>query len=310
MGSLDLILNTSFFYAVIRATTPILFAGLGAMLSRRSGIMNIGLEGIMLVSSLFGVLTSAWTQNIFLGVLGAVVAGIITSLIFAYFVLNMKADIILTGLAINILASGGTVFLLELITGSKGTSISLNSLVVPSIEIPILKDIPILGEIFSGHNLLTYVALLSVVAIHSLLYKTPFGLRVRSVGENPNAAESVGVNVNKTRYLALVIVGILGGLGGAYMSMGYVSWFARDMAGGRGFMALSAQNLGNGTPIGTMLASFIFGAADALSSTLQILDVPAEFIQMIPYLTTIIGMIIYAIIKRKNQNKKVRVEIS
>ena len=135
MGSLDLILNTSFFYAVIRATTPILFAGLGAMLSRRSGIMNIGLEGIMLVSSLFGVLTSAWTQNIFLGVLGAVVAGIITSLIFAYFVLNMKADIILTGLAINILASGGTVFLLELITGSKGTSISLNSLVVPSIEI-------------------------------------------------------------------------------------------------------------------------------------------------------------------------------
>ena len=178
------------------------------------------------------------------------------------------------------------------------------SKVVPSIEIPLIKDIPILGEILSGHNVLTYVALLSVVVVYVLVNKSPLGLRIRSVGENPDAAESVGISVVKTRFIALMITGILSGLGGAFMSMGYVSWFARDMAAGRGYIALAAQNLGNATPIGTCLASFLFGIADALSSSLQILSVPAEFIQMIPYVTTVIGLIVYAAYRKKQTQKK------
>ena len=161
----------------------------------------------------------------------------------------------------------------------------------------------VLGEIISGHNLLTYGALLSVAVVYLLINKSPMGLRIRSVGENPDAAESVGISVIRTRFTALIITGILSGLGGAFMSMGYVSWFARDMAAGRGYIALAAQNLGNATPLGTCLASFLFGVADALSSSLQVLSVPAEFIQMIPYVTTVIGLVIYAA-RRKRQTAK------
>ena len=273
------------------------------MVSRRAGIMNISLEGMMLVGALFGVIGSTYTQSVLAGVACAVASSLALSLIFAYFVLKLRSDLILTGIALNLMASGGTVFLLSVLCGDKGVSTSMNSLVVPSVDIPVIKDIPVLGEIISGHNLLTYGALLSVAVVYLLINKSPMGLRIRSVGENPDAAESVGISVIRTRFTALIITGILSGLGGAFMSMGYVSWFARDMAAGRGYIALAAQNLGNATPLGTCLASFLFGVADALSSSLQVLSVPAEFIQMIPYVTTVIGLVIYAA-RRKRQTAK------
>ena len=304
MNAWNIVFTTDFAFMVFRVTTPILFTALGAMISRRAGIMNISLEGMMLVGALFGVIGSTYSQSALVGVLCAVVASLLLSLVFAYFVLKLKSDLILTGIALNLMASGGTVFLLSVICGDKGVSTSMASKVVPSVEIPLIKDIPILGEILSGHNVLTYVALLSVVVVYVLVNKSPLGLRIRSVGENPDAAESVGISVVKTRFIALMITGILSGLGGAFMSMGYVSWFARDMAAGRGYIALAAQNLGNATPIGTCLASFLFGIADALSSSLQILSVPAEFIQMIPYVTTVIGLIVYAAYRKKQTQKK------
>lgn len=303
MNAWDIIFTTEFAFMVFRVTTPILFTALGAMISRRAGIMNISLEGMMLVGALFGVIGSAYTQSVLVGVACAVASSLVLSLIFAYFVLKLRSDLILTGIALNLMASGGTVFLLSVLCGDKGVSTSMNSLVVPSIDIPVIKDIPVLGEIISGHNLLTYGALLSVAVVYLLINKSPMGLRIRSVGENPDAAESVGISVIRTRFTALIITGILSGLGGAFMSMGYVSWFARDMAAGRGYIALAAQNLGNATPLGTCLASFLFGVADALSSSLQVLSVPAEFIQMIPYVTTVIGLVIYAA-RRKRQTAK------
>ena len=303
MNAWDIIFTTEFAFMVFRVTTPILFTALGAMISRRAGIMNISLEGMMLVGALFGVIGSTYTQSVLAGVACAVASSLALSLIFAYFVLKLRSDLILTGIALNLMASGGTVFLLSVLCGDKGVSTSMNSLVVPSVDIPVIKDIPVLGEIISGHNLLTYGALLSVAVVYLLINKSPMGLRIRSVGENPDAAESVGISVIRTRFTALIITGILSGLGGACMSMGYVSWFARDMAAGRGYIALAAQNLGNATPLGTCLASFLFGVADALSSSLQVLSVPAEFIQMIPYVTTVIGLVIYAA-RRKRQTAK------
>ncbi|MCI9677936.1 MAG: ABC transporter permease [Oscillospiraceae bacterium] len=303
MNAWDIIFTTEFAFMVFRVTTPILFTALGAMVSRRAGIMNISLEGMMLVGALFGVIGSTYTQSVLAGVACAVASSLALSLIFAYFVLKLRSDLILTGIALNLMASGGTVFLLSVLCGDKGVSTSMNSLVVPSVDIPVIKDIPVLGEIISGHNLLTYGALLSVAVVYLLINKSPMGLRIRSVGENPDAAESVGISVIRTRFTALIITGILSGLGGAFMSMGYVSWFARDMAAGRGYIALAAQNLGNATPLGTCLASFLFGVADALSSSLQVLSVPAEFIQMIPYVTTVIGLVIYAA-RRKRQTAK------
>ncbi len=304
MGAFDIIFTTEFAFMVFRVTTPILFVALGAMISRRAGIMNISLEGMMLVGALFGVIGSTYTQSATIGVLCAILASLALSLIFSYFVLKLKSDLILTGIALNLMASGGTIFLLSILCGDKGVSTSMDSLVVPSIDLPIIQNIPVIGEIISGHNLLTYVALIMVGVVYVLINKSPMGLRIRSVGENPDAAESVGISVIKTRFLALMITGVLSGLGGAYMSMGYVSWFARDMAAGRGYIALAAQNLGNATPLGTCLASFLFGLADALSSSLQVLSVPAEFIQMIPYVTTIVGLILYSMNRKRQMAKK------
>ena len=304
MTTFDIIFTTNFAFMVFRVTTPILFTALGAMISRRAGIMNISLEGMMLVGALFGVIGSTYTQSATIGVIAAILASLALSLLFAYFVLTLKSDLMLTGIALNLMASGGTVFLLSVLCGDKGVSTSMNSLVVPSIALPIIKDIPVLGEILSGHNLLTYVALLSVIFVYFLINKSPLGLQIRSVGENPDAAESVGISVIKTRFIALMITGVFCGLGGAFMSMGYVSWFARDMAAGRGYIALAAQNLGNATPIGTFLASFLFGIADTMSSSLQVLSVPAEFIQMIPYVVTVIGLILYAINRKRQAAKK------
>ncbi len=302
---LGIIFSASFGYAVLRVMTPILFAALGAIISDRAGVINIALEGTMLTSALVGVIISALTHSSWIGLIAAVISGIIVSLLLAYFSLNLKADIILTGIALNLLAGGGTIFVLFLVAHDKGISSSLKSEVLPSLAIPIIEKIPVLGPILSGHNVLTYVSLIMVLIVALLLYKTPLGLRIRAVGENADAADSVGVSVIKIKYIALMISGALAGFGGAYMSMGYVSWFSTNMTTGRGFIALAAEAMGRGTPLGTFLSSLLFGFAGALSSNLQSMGIPAEFVQMIPYIATIIGLVIYSS-RRTAKLKKIK----
>ncbi|MEG2972356.1 MAG: ABC transporter permease [Clostridium sp.] len=300
---LNLIFSTEFAYSVIRVTTPILFAALAALISNKAGVVNIGIEGIMLMSALVGVIGSAFTQSAFLGVVFAMAAGALMALVLAYFALNLKTDIILGGIALNLFATGGTVFLLYVVSGDRGASTSLSSLTVPQITIPLIDQVPVIGPILSGHNLLTYLSVIMVVVVSYFLYKTPTGLKIRAVGEAPHAASSVGISVRGVQYKALIISGLLSGLAGAYMSMGYLSMFSNNMTAGRGFIALAAEAMGRGTPIGTFIASLVFGFADALSSTLQVLSIPVEFIQMIPYLTTIIGLVVYSASRAKKANK-------
>ena len=295
MGSLmNLIFSTGFGYTVLRVTTPILFATLGALISIKAGVVNISMEGTMLTAALAGVVISAYTGSAFAGLAAAVLAGMLLGLILAYFALNLKTNIILAAIAINLMASGGTVFGLFIVSGDRGISSSLASRVLPRVQIPLLSQIPVLGPIFSNHNVLTYVALLSVVFVYILLYKTPLGLRIRAVGENSHAADSVGISVIKTQYIALIMSGAFAGFGGAFMSMGYVSWFSTNMTAGRGFIALAAEALGMGRPFGVLLTSLLFGSADALSNALQAYRIPSEFVQMVPYIVTIIGLVIYA----------------
>ena len=171
-------------------------------------------------------------------------------MIFAFFHLVLKANNVLCGTAINTLASGLTVFVLQMITGEKGTSVSIKSYSYSEIHIPFLKDIPILGQILSGHNLLTYLAVLLLFVVMFLLFKTPLGLRIRAVGENPSAAASVGIPVVRIRFIAICICGVFAGLGGMYLSMAYLPIFARDMTAGRGFISLAACAMGRANPIG------------------------------------------------------------
>ncbi|MDF2672117.1 MAG: transporter permease [Clostridiales bacterium] len=302
---IEIIFSTSFGYAVLRVMTPILFAALGAVISDRAGVTNIALEGTMLTSALAGVIISALTHSAWIGLVAAVIAGVLMSVLLAYFSLNLKADIILTGIALNLLAGGGTIFILFLVAHDKGISSSLKSEILPMVTLPLINKIPILGPILSGHNVLTYISILMVLLVFLLLYKTPLGLRIRAVGENADAADSVGVGVNRIRYIALMLSGALAGFGGAYMSMGYVSWFSTNMTAGRGFIALAAEAMGRGTPVGTFLTSLLFGFAGALSNNLQSLRIPSEFVQMIPYIATIIGLVIYSS-RRTAKLKKIK----
>ncbi|MDF9844298.1 MULTISPECIES: ABC transporter permease [unclassified Paenibacillus] len=303
---LNVIFTTDFAFSLLRVTTPILFAALGALISNRAGIINIGMEGIMLVSALAGVIVSAYTQSAWVGLIGAVISGTLIAGILAFFTLKFKTHIILGGVAINMFASGGTVFILYLLSGDKGSSTSLASKVLPSVQIPLIQDIPVLGPILSGHHILTYVSILAVLAVYYLLNRTPLGLRIRSVGENPHAAQSVGVSVVKIQYTALLLSGFFASLGGAYMSMGYLSLFTRDMIAGRGWIAIAAESMGRSTTIGTALTSLLFGAADALSNALQVLKIPAELIATLPYVATVIGLLIYAVSETRKKNKKVK----
>lgn len=307
--SIETLLNpdfiTSFLFSVIRVSTPIIFAALGALVAQRAGISNLAIEGTMLVSALFGVLGSAFTGNVWIGILTGVISGIVMSLVLGYSVIKLKSNLILTCVALNLMASGGTVFLMYLITGDKGTTTSLASGRLMNINIPIIKNIPFLGEIISGHSFMTYLALICVLLVSFIIWKTPIGLKIRAVGENDDAAESVGINSSKIKMIALSMSGALAGLGGVYMSMGYLSWFAKEMVSGRGFIGLSAMNLGNATPGGSLFASILFGFSDAISNILQSMKIPVEFIQMIPYVATIIGLVIYS----HRNSKKMKVKI-
>lgn len=300
---LRIICSTEFFYSIFRVTTPILLAALGAMITSRAGVVNIGLEGIMLFSALAGVVTSAWTQSAAVGLLAAILVGVLISALMAYVMLVLRSDITLTGFAVNALGSGCTVFLLYVICNDKGISSSLASKVLPKVNLPLIQDIPFVGEVLSGHNIMTYVAFLLIIVIYWIVNKTPLGLRIRAVGENPHAAESVGIKVTRIQLIAMLISGVLAGMAGAYMSMGYVSWFARDMMAGRGFIALAAQQLGQGTVVGSMLASLAFGAADSLANNLQALRLPSEFVQSIPYAVTIVGLVIYSASKKRREQR-------
>lgn len=288
------ILSWEFVASAIRVTTPILLAALAALVAELAGTPNIALEGIMLFSAFIGVIVSGFTGSLIWAVIAGIMMGMLLAGVLAYFSLKLKTNIILAAIAINIFSSGGTIFFLTTLTGDKGSSASVNSLVLPNIDIPFIKDIPVLGDIISGHHIITYVAIIAVFIVQFMLYRTSLGLRIRAVGENPEAAESVGISVNKTRITALLISGFLASLGGLFLSMGYVSWFARDMTAGRGFIALAAQALGGSSAYGVAMGSLLFGFTEASSYSLQFFDIPYEITQSLPFIITVAVLAVYA----------------
>lgn len=293
-----------FYFAMFRSATPVLLTTLGAMVASRSGTSNIALEGIMLISAFVGVVVSAFTQSAFVGFLGAVLAGFVISNILAYFALKLKSNAVISGIAINTLASGGTIFVLYLITGEKGASTSLHSLKLPNVNIPVIQDIPVIGTILSGHHILTYVAFILVIVIWYMFKYTRLGMHIRAVGESPEAAESVGISVQKVKYIALVISGILTGMSGAFLSMGYVGLFSSGMTAGRGYIALATQAIAAGNAVIGMFASLIFGFCSSLANYLQSSGIPLQFIQLMPYLIIIIVYTWYCAMVERNKLKR------
>lgn len=297
----------NFGFSVLRLSTPLIFVGLAAVINKKAGMMNMALEGMMLAAALAGVVFAGFSGNVWIGLLGAVIFGVLSGGVLGFSSLSGKTDLYLTCIAFNLIAAGGTVFVMYLLTGEKSTtSAAIKAFTIPSLTIPLIDQIPFLGDIVSGHNLLTYLSFVSVYLVWFFLFRTRLGLRMRAVGENPQAASSVGINVKNICYLSFLVSGVLCGFAGAFMSMGWVSFFMTNMTNGRGYIGLSAMNIADANPIGTAVSAVFFGFSDALATTLksQGTGFPTEFIEMIPYVATIVALVLINMI-RISQRKKI-----
>ncbi len=273
--------------ATIVAATPLTLAAMGGVMSERSGVVNIALEGIMLTTAFAGYAAALVTHNLALGLLAAIVVGMLIAGLHAVLSIEFLVDQIVSGTVINILALGLTgvfyrTFLQQADVRGPGT--------LPVWKVPVLSQIPVIGPILFEHQAVTYAMLVLVVVVQLVLFNTVWGLRTRACGEHPLAADTAGIDVKLVRYVNVISSGALGGLGGAYFTIQQIGTFLPNITGGRGFIALAAMIFGKWTPVGAFLASLLFACADALGARLQYLGVriPYQFLGMLPYLLTIV----------------------
>ncbi|WP_088225968.1 ABC transporter permease [Desulfosporosinus sp. FKB] len=277
-------LSVSIIQATVAIATPLFIGALGGLFNERVGIVNVGLDGIMLSGAFAAAITSYYTQSAWIGVLAALMVGALLGLLHAAICVGLKADHVVSGVAINILASSLTVFLLQLLFNNKGQSPS-----APKIgQISNAGSIPILGPIINNMSYLTIIGLLLILLSHFFLYHTKMGLRLRSVGENPYAAQSLGIPVRKYMYLSVIVGCALAGLAGSFLSIGILNVFTKDMTAGRGYIALAAMIFGRWTPFGSLGASVFFGYVLAWQMNAQGLTIPAQIVEIIPYLATLL----------------------
>jgi ABC-type uncharacterized transport system permease subunit len=280
--------------ATLSAATPLTLGAMCGLLCERSGIINIAIEGMMLFGAFAGVAFAALFNNLWMGLIGATLIGGLMGGLHAVLSIKYKVDQIVAGTVINILAVGATRFLNLRVLEPAGLSTPGHFDVIP---IPLLADIPIVGPIFFENQPTTFIMLILLVAVNYVVFFTPWGLRMRACGEHPRAADTVGVHVNRMRYISVIIGGLIAGVGGAYFSLGQVGTFEDSMTRGQGFVALAAMIFGNWNPIGGFIAALLFGFANALQVKMQILQpvlpfinvpLPPEFLQTAPYVLTII----------------------
>ena len=290
-GTVEAVVSTGLVAATLRFATPLVFAAVGGIFSERSGVVNIGLEGMMLAGAFFGIYVAAATDSWILGILGAMAAGGLLALIHAIFTITLRADQIVSGFAINFLALGLTGYLFRSLYGPEGTPSDVPR--IPGVTMPqFVRDIPFVGDVFGNLSVMTWLAILLVVAAWLVLFKTPVGLRLRSVGEHPRAADTVGISVFRVRYSAVVVSGLLAALGGAYLSFGFGGSFNENMTGGRGYIALAAVIFGKWNPVGALGACLLFGFGFALSIPLQReADISANIVSTLPYVLTLVALV-------------------
>ena len=291
-GHLDSAVSwTPLFTAMFAFATPLTFAALGGMFSERSGVVNIGLEGMMLSGAFFAVLGADKLGNWSLGLLCAIVAGGVAAAIHAFVSIHLRADQIVSGTAINFLALGVTGYFFIQIYGENGTPGSISQ--VPDVNIPGLESIGFIGPVFGHLNLMVWLMFLALVLSYIVIFRTPLGLRIRSVGEHPRAADTVGISVYRIRYGSVILSGMLSALGGAYLSIGFVGSFNENMTAGRGFIGLAALIFGNWRPFGAFAAALLFGFSTALQFRLQHVwgQAYGDLFQSLPYLLTLIAVV-------------------
>lgn len=274
----------------IRVATAIGFASLAGMISERVGVVNMGLEGMMLFGSFFGVVGSFLTGNAWIGVLFALAAGALSGLLHAVLTVGFKCDHILSSLGINMLASGMTLVLIEVIWNSRGQSAMVNG--IGTFKLPVISEIPVLRDIIGTISPFLVILIVCMIIAQYFIFHTVTGVRIRVIGDNPEVAGSLGINVYRIQYIALIISGMLASMGGAYLSIGDINMFVKDMVSGRGYIALAMVVLGRWHPIGVVSVGLIYGMAEGMQYRLQSMAMASQLVQCIPYVATLIVLLV------------------
>jgi len=276
--------------AGVRLAVPVLLAALGEIFNERAGILNVGIEGIMLIGALTGFIGSYYSSSPWVGTFAGVTAGILAGLFLAWMFISVRADQVVVGIIFNIFVVGLTSLGYRAAFGIP--TVSPQARMFTSLDIPVLSDIPILGPILFQHHILVYLTLLLVIVSGVILYRTKLGLKIRAVGEYPKAADTAGISVARIRYLCMIIGGATAGLAGALLVLGQLGIFRDNVTAGRGFIALAIVIFGRWNPYIALGAALAFGAADALAMSLQVFGVPVppQFLLMLPYLMTAVAM--------------------
>ena len=283
--------SSDLWQSTLQFAALLLLPALGGVISERSGVVNIAMEGMMLTGAYAAVMTALATHSVIAGVIGAMIAGGLMALVHAIVSINFKANQIVSGIAINIAALGLTNYLLFIQTGGQGVPSLKDALRLPNLTWGPLANIPFLGRVLFQQNIIFYVAVLILLGIQFLLFRTNIGLRIRAVGEHPQAADTAGVNVRLIRYLCVIGSGLLSGIAGAFLSLGIAGIFNSNMTAGIGFIALAAMIFGKYTPWGTAGACLIFGLGEALSVRMQDSGISASLLSTLPYILTIIALV-------------------
>lgn len=285
---LHLLITANLWQATLTAAILLLLPALGGVISERSGVVNIAMEGMMLSGAFFAVVADLAWHNPLLATAVAMVAGGLMALIHAVVSIRFKADQIVSGIAINIFAAGLTVFLVNRIYGLQDVGHVSQSELLPNFNVPVLDQIPFIGQVVFQQNVIVYIALVILVLVHVVLFRTRLGLRIRAVGEHPQAADTAGINVYAIRYGAVITSGLLSGLSGAFLAIGISNTFVPNMTDGRGYIALAAMIFGKWTPLGAFIACVIFGLGEAIYANNSIIHISQYLLSMLPYIITLV----------------------
>ncbi|HLH51583.1 MAG TPA: ABC transporter permease [Roseiarcus sp.] len=291
-------------FSAIRISTPLVYAALGGLLTYQAGILNIALDGFMIVAAFSAIAVAYATESLTLGICAGVASSVVLAALLALFNLRFRANIFIAGIAVTFMAYGLTALLLKGALGQEGVFSSDRIPTFPPLHIPLVADIPILGPLVSGHTLLVYLAYLLVPVVAFFLYRTRWGLRVRVVGEAEEAAAAAGINVASLKFQTMLWSGVFCGLAGSYLSLGYVSLFAKQMTNERGLIALAAIFFANGDPYWTAAVALLFGAATALSVQLpEMTGAAPQLLQLIPYAVTVLALVIVGLRNSRRRNR-------
>ncbi len=303
MGVLEQIFTASMLFVILMKVAPLLLAAIGGAFTQQGNILNIGLEGMMLIGAFTSIAVGSATGSALVGVGAAVAAALVLALIYAFATLWLKADFIVVGIGVNLLAAGLSVFLLQVFYGNPGVTPPTASIRLPRISLGPLAEIPVIGPALHNQTALVWLALLAVPVASIVLYRTRYGVHLRAVGEDEAAAEAAGIGVRRVKFQSILISGVLCGIAGAQLAMATLGSFTANMTSGRGFIAVAALTFGLAKPVRTMVAAFIFGAADAIADQLGIAGFNSNLALMTPYIITIIALVLVGIRFHKIRGK-------